>query len=394
MTAFTYPDGRKVQNGYDAAGRFQSVAYQSWNGNGHSYTYATVPSGSFDAAGHVTGMLYGNALGLAASYDNRQRVQYLAYGSTQQLLWGRQYAWTSNSNLNYTTDMLNGTQRQFGYDSLNRLTAAQDIVGSTSGANTSNYSTGNGGTTNGSSSGSTTPAASPTWTDPDDSNILYNPDVPGSQGWVMNQVTINSGFPAPDGSVSAYRVTSTGGDSFIQAGAPAQNLLDNETMIGSVWLRSNSGPRTINLYMVENSGSGYDVPASKTVNLTSTWQQYNLSGMYHSGQTLILFSIGAGGSFISGSVDMWGAKLVDQGQTGRTVTNFLPYSQRLTTARWQRTAVTVTDNSGTAPDGTNTAATLTAYPGNSDAALTAVMPNPALSGATVTGSVWLRAPAQ
>ncbi len=126
LATFTYPDGRKIQNATDDGGRFQGVSYQSWNGNGHSYTYASVPSGSFDPAGHVLGMLYGNGLGMAAAFDSRQRVQDLAYGSTQQLLWGRQYAWTPNSNLNYTTDMLNGVQRQFAYDNLNRLTAAQD----------------------------------------------------------------------------------------------------------------------------------------------------------------------------------------------------------------------------------------------------------------------------
>ncbi len=223
--------------------------------------------------------------------------------------------------------------------------------------------------------------------------MLYNPDVPGSTGWYENQIIIGSGLQAPDGSMSAYSLTASSGanDSYILASAPTQNLTDNETMTGSIWLRSNT-QRYINLYLTENSGTGYDNPASKSVLAGPTWQQYSLSGIYHYGQQLVTLQVGGGGTFTSGEVDIWGARLEDKGQMGRTVTNFAPFSQRMTTGPWTSHNVTTSDNAGTAPDGTPTAATATASAGTSvDGYIVTSISNPwPTSGPYVTGSIWIR----
>ncbi|MBW8869214.1 MAG: RHS repeat protein, partial [Acidobacteriales bacterium] len=44
LIGITYPDGRKVAQGYDNAGRATSVSYASWNTTSKSYSYLTVPS--------------------------------------------------------------------------------------------------------------------------------------------------------------------------------------------------------------------------------------------------------------------------------------------------------------------------------------------------------------
>ena len=402
LTSFTYPDGRTMGQSFDSAGRVTNVNYSAWGGNNKNYSYLNIDSSAgYDPAGHVVAATMGNGTMMAAQYDNRQRTNWLAYGNPQQLLWGRQYAWTPNSNLQQMTDMLTGTQRQFGYDTLNRLTVAQDIVGSSSGADTSPYLQGNGGNTGGSAGGSTTPAASPQWTDPDESNILMSPDVissvPGTNGWDFADITVAPGAVAPDGSSTAYGLTANQNatDGRLLATANNQYMYDNETMTASVWLRSPGGAKSIYLVLVESTGSAYDSPGGKLITVTPTWQQFSISGKYSSGRPIIQVEIGGGGTFTSGEIDVWGAKLEDTGQAGRTVTNFLPYSQRFTAGGWYTTQATVADNSAVAPDGTKTAATLTANSSadNGGGYLDMAVANPAtFTSMKVTGSVWLRAP--
>ena len=101
-------------------------------------------------------------------------------------------------------------------------------------------------------------------------------------------------------------------------------------------------------------------------------------------------SVGAGGGFI-----MWHPMLEDEGVAGSSVTNFLPYSQRLTASSWTPGSATtvVADNAAIAPDGTQTAASLTASSGTAGQINNAVQ-NPApFDGQSVVASVWLRAAA-
>jgi RHS repeat-associated protein len=391
LTSLTYPDGRTISQGYNASGRISSVNYANWNGNIHSAPYLTVdPSSGYDPAGHLVNATMGNGVAMASGYDMRERIGALAYGTGTQLLWGKQYQWSPNNNLQTMTDAFTGVQRQFGYDNLSRLMSAQDIIGSTQGADTSPFPVGLGNAAISSSSGAT---PTPSWTDPDDSNVLSNPDVPGSNGWGVSNATIAGGVSAPDGTLSAFTFTANAGStgSYLADYASEPYLYSGETMTGSVWLSSPSGNVTINIYIVEVGQNGWAVAGWKPVTVTPNWQQFQVSGKVQSGLNTLIFQIGGANTITSGqTVALWGSKLEDSGTSGSTVTNSLPYSQRLTASGWGVTAGTIVDNSAVAPDGTNTAATVTS---TGDSYFADAVPNPApYSGLPVTGSVWMRSP--
>jgi RHS repeat-associated protein len=390
LTSLTYPDGRKVSQIIDGAGRVSSVNYAAWNATAHTGAYLAVTNpGGYDAAGHLVSATLGNGVGIGAGYDNRERISQLVYGSTAQMLWGKQYQWTTNSNLQGLTDRITGTQRQFSYDNLNRLTSAQDILGSTPETTPPPPSSGPASGLDG--SGGATPT--PSWTDPDDSNVLINPETPGANGWILSDVTIaSSPVAAPDGSLTAYNVTSTDpSNSYVQDQVADPSQYVGETMSGSIWLRSPNGPQTVNLYLTEPGAvnGGYGVAASKQVTVTTTWQQFQLSGQFQSGYSSLVLQIGSPAN--NQTLSLWGAMMQDMGSIGVDVTNYLPNSQRFTASTWLGNAITPSDNTATAPDGTNTASTLTASTGSTDSHIEDVVPNPAaFSGQPVTGSVWMR----
>jgi len=396
QTSMTYPDGRVVQQGFDAAGRMSSVNYQSWNGTAVNQTYLTATaSNSYDPAGHLVNASFGNNVALGAGYDNRQRMQTLMYGPSSAPFWYRQYGYTPNSNLQSDTDLITGVQRQFGYDSLNRLTAAQDIFSNLAVPSGSNNNTGS--TSSSGSAATVTPGATgavPWLTNPDDSNLLSEIGTPdGTWGTAAANLTLNAA-QAPDGTTTAARVDATSGstDTYINGFIASPSPYSGETMSGSVWLRSVSGTMNINLYIVDNVPGGWGIPASTQVQLTTTWQQFQLSGSAPNNVTMLKLQIGGGGSVTSGqSFMVWNPMLEDAGTAGSSVTNFAPYSQRF--SQWNISQGTTTDNSALAPDGTNTAATLTASSNATDNFVVRTIANPApFSGVAVTGSVWLRVP--
>jgi RHS repeat-associated protein len=389
MTSQTYPDGRTITQGIDGAGRVSSVTYTGWGSNSHSTPYLTVPSSNgYDPAGHLINATMGNGVGFTASYDNRERVGLLAYGTSNQLLWGKQYGWTPNSSLQTITDASSDVQRWMVYDNLNRLTSAQDLIGSQQGANTSPYPSIPGGWT-GSNSG--TVAAVPFWTDPDESNLLENSDTPGAEGWIITSASVASGVTAPDGTSTAYNfvASSSASDAYITDQAASQYLFDGETMTGSVWLRSPNGTQTVNLYFVEEGTAGYYIPAYKPVTVTQNWQQFQVSGQFSYGHDLLLFQVGGAGTISNGqTISIWGAKLEDSGTTGPTITNFMPFSQRLTGPTWNGNS-TVSDNSAIAPDGTQTAATVTATASDNWVVDWVNNPSPH-TDLPIVASVWMR----
>lgn len=394
----TYPDGRKVHQTYDAAGRMAGVNYTAWNGVAKNQAYLTVaePPGGYDAAGHVVSATFGNNVGFNASYDNRERVKTLAYGPSSTPFWSKQYGWTANSNLQSQTDLVAGVQRQFAYDNLNRLTAAQDIFWNVAGMGAS----GGTGSSSGSGTGTVSPpsagGATPQWTDPDDSNVLLNPDMPGANGWGMGaeaRSTITNGVAAPDGTMTASNLTanSNATDTLATDAVANPYLYSGETMTGSVWLRSPSGTRNIYLLLLQTGSAGFTAAASKLVTVTTTWQQFQLSGPTQSGLSSLYLQIGGSSSISNGAtVSFWNPMVEDSGHSGATITNFLPYSQRFTGASWSPASATVTENAAQAPDGTNTAAVVTAT-SPTDSYITDTVANPApYSGLPVTGSIWLR----
>jgi RHS repeat-associated protein len=393
MTSFTYPDGRVVSQTFDGAAHLTNANYASWKGNtiNQPYFTATDPT-DYDPMGHLVGGTIGAGLPYNAAYDNRGRIQSLGYGPTATPLWSKQYGWLPNSNLQTITDQVSGVQRQFAYDKLDRLTSAQDIFASWSsgGSNPGNCATGSSAGT-GSSSGT-----GPQWTDPDDSNSLLNPDDPGSTGWVNINATLTpSTFAAPDGTMSATTLTANAGspDSIIAVPVVSPVSFSSTTVVASIWVRATSGTQTLNLYLSGNWNGGSGIPGWKQVQLTTSWQQVQVTGTTENNLTSLYLQIGGGGSISSGqSFAFWNPMLEDAGSAAPSVTNFLPYSQRTLAGTWTYTT-SPSDNAATAPDGSNTAASLTAPSGSSDAVIEDYVQNPApFSGLAVTGSIWLKAP--
>ena len=137
---------------------------------------------------------------------------------------------------------------------------------------------------------------------------------------------------------------------------------------------------------------GFSIQSYKPVTVTQNWQQFQLSGQFQYGHQGLVFQIGGGATITNGqAISIWGTKLEDAGTTGPTITNFLPYSQRLTASTWAFENGSAIDNSATAPDGSHTAATVTASSGSSAGWFVDSIPNPAPhSGIPITGSVWMR----
>jgi hypothetical protein len=225
----------------------------------------------------------------------RERVGMLAYGTPAQLLWGKQYQWTLNSSLQTITDVSTSTQRQFSYDNLDRLSGAQDIIGASQAPDTTPFAVNSGNAVIGSSGGA---MPTPSWTDPDDSNILSNPDTPGAAGWGIENATFSAGVSDPYGTTTAFNFTANSGsnDSYVADTASNTDLYDGETMTGSVWLRSPNGTQNINLYLVEIGTAGYAIPAAKSVTVTTNWQQFQLSGQFSYGHNQLILQIGGDGT--------------------------------------------------------------------------------------------------
>lgn len=391
LATLTYPDGRTITRRFDSAGRLSSITYTAWNENSHNSPYLTVATtNGYDPASHLINATMGNNVALAAQYDNRERLGSLVYGTTAQPLWGKTYGYWANSNLQSTTDVVTGIQRQLGYDSLNRLTIAQDFIPNAGAGSGTTSETGSSCTT-GTGGGSS--GAGPEWTNEDDSNGLQNPKAPGGDGWLVGNTTVaQNAAVAPDGSMSATTLTATAGspDSFISDPLVQPSDYYSTSVTGSVWIKSLTGNQNLDLFIVELTNSGSVVVASKQVQLTGSWQQYQLTATLPGGFNQMVMQIGGGGTLTSGqSIAVWDTKLEDTGSAGRTVTNFLPYSQQF--ARWASAAGGVTDNAASAPDGTQTAASFTGPSGVGDSYIIQSVANPApFSGQQVTGSVWIR----
>ncbi len=69
----------------------------------------------------------GNGIAVSALYNPRLEITSLAYGPSASPIWSRQYGWTPNGNLQQAVNLVAGTTRQYGYDTLNRLTSALDV---------------------------------------------------------------------------------------------------------------------------------------------------------------------------------------------------------------------------------------------------------------------------
>jgi YD repeat-containing protein len=72
VTSLTYPDGRVVTQGLDAAGHLQSVIFDNYNGQHIGYTYAA--GLTYTPSGAQAEMTLGNGVYIHTPYNNRQQM--------------------------------------------------------------------------------------------------------------------------------------------------------------------------------------------------------------------------------------------------------------------------------------------------------------------------------
>lgn len=126
VVQITYPDGRVIQNNYDSLNRLASVVYQQWGTQAVGTTYWS--ASSYAPPGELQGAQIG-AVQMSAGFNNRQSLTSLSYQNSAGPIFSKSFHWDVNAkNLLSETNQLNSQFRQFSYDKLNRLTAAQDYV--------------------------------------------------------------------------------------------------------------------------------------------------------------------------------------------------------------------------------------------------------------------------
>ncbi|WP_263418904.1 RHS repeat-associated core domain-containing protein [Terriglobus albidus] len=374
--ALTYPDGRRVKQDFDNAGRLSGVSYDKWSGTSIGTTYLS--GASYDPAGHFVGGTMGSRIQYTASYNNRLFLASSGYYvNNGGYLWTKGLSWQPNGNLDSETNWITGIKRQYGYDSLNRLVSATDVVGSVAAGNQT-ISTQQ-GTTNATSN-----------------NLLKDGPSPGSL-WGKSQIGIaDNAAAAPDGTQTASTATADSGatDALMTSDIVNPTEYSNSTLTGSVWLRTDSAPFTMRVHIVYNTPSGWGVAGWIPATVTNQWQQFKFSGSLPGELTRVFLQVGGAGSITSGqSFQIWGSRIEPSPSMNGTVTNFLTYSQRFTTTAWGQSQVTLSDNSADAPDGTHTAGTATVSAGATDALFDDHIPTPApYSNIPVTGSIWMRVP--
>ena len=140
VTSLTYPDGRVVTQGMDAAGHLRDVIFDNWNGQHVGYTYAS--GFTYTPTGAQVEVTYGNGVYIHTPYNNRQQMcQVWSQIPSQPLIDTHIYYGGStiycnntpgnNGNITQVKDWRNPNHTQyFGYDGLNRINAFSNGDGS------------------------------------------------------------------------------------------------------------------------------------------------------------------------------------------------------------------------------------------------------------------------
>lgn len=126
LTSLTYPDGRTVSTGYNAAGRMTSVKVGT-------FSYYTVPQGAdpttwgYWPTGAMNRGTYGNGVIETTGYNIRLQVSSIADAKGSTTFFSKSYGYydsagRDNGDILSIADTLSATRNQtYSYDSLNRV---------------------------------------------------------------------------------------------------------------------------------------------------------------------------------------------------------------------------------------------------------------------------------
>jgi len=132
LTALTYPDGAVVEYGYDPhSGFLESVAAQG----GVSYASGL----TYNAQGQMKHISFGNGTATDYSYGQDTRLSRIFSQGHGGPLQDLNYLFDHNGNITTLTDNLRSNIRTFTYDSLDRLTRAENVPSPSGGYATFTY---------------------------------------------------------------------------------------------------------------------------------------------------------------------------------------------------------------------------------------------------------------
>jgi RHS repeat-associated protein len=122
LSSITYPSGRVVANKYDDIGRFTEV-----DTNGAS-VYSV---GSYNAAGQILGMNYGNGMSGQYGYNSRLQLAAIQYGNNAGSILDLTYGYGGVGNdgqiQSITDNLFSARSTTYVYDELSRLLGAKTV---------------------------------------------------------------------------------------------------------------------------------------------------------------------------------------------------------------------------------------------------------------------------
>lgn len=139
--------------------------------------------------------------------------------------------------------------------------------------------------------------------------LTYSSDLANGV-WTLNELTRTTGIADPFGGTGAIRLTPTIGATnayFTHAGYSTAPIA-SELFCGSIWVRAVAGSPTLSLKLY-NQTLGQSVDA--TLNPTSQWQRFSVSGRTLATWTSVRLTVGGGGFWVEadGAIEVYAPQL-------------------------------------------------------------------------------------
>lgn len=129
--------------------------------------------------------------------------------------------------------------------------------------------------------------------------------------WGKNGTVTADATQAPDGTVTADRLTGGSSDGYV---VQTYGVTSGITYTASVWMRADT-PVATNIYLYTGGAN----QAIVNVNVTTSWQRFNIT-LPATATAAVSFQIGGSGSLANRSVYLWGAQL----EVGSVATSYYP----------------------------------------------------------------------